>query len=176
MAGNVDAASLWADADVMVAPLETAIPTDAGTAFGVGWELVGLLDGDQGFTQSRSEDSSEHFAWGGILVRTSRRNFRLSVSFTALEDNETTRDLIWPGSTATSLVVPRPAKVMIAFEMREGDKVKRLITANYAEVTVSGDITDSESSLTQYPLTATIYPDATTDPATLLTVQESAAA
>lgn len=174
MAGNVDNADLWADADTWIAPLGTALPLDASTAFGVGWELVGLLDGDQGFTQSRSEDVGEHFAWGGILVRTSRRNFKLTMSFTALEDNATTRDLIWPGSTATTLVVPKPEKLLVAFEMREGATVKRLITANYAEVTVNGDITDNETSLTSYPLLATIYPDASTDPAELLTVQETA--
>lgn len=174
MAGDSANASLWADADVYIAPLATALPADASTAFGVGWELVGLLDGDQGFTQSRNEDTADHYAWGGILVRTSRRNFKLTVSFTALEDNDTTRDLIWPGSTATSLVVPRPAQVMVAFEMREGAKVKRLITANYAEVTVNGDINDNESALTNYPLVATIFPDTSTDPATLLTVQETA--
>jgi hypothetical protein len=172
VAGNIDNAALWADADVFVAPLETAVPTDATTEFGVGWELVGLLDGDQGFTESRTEESAEHYAWGGILVRTSRRNFKLTMSFTALEDNDTTRDLIWPGSTATSIVVPRPAKVMVAFELREGPIVKRLITANYAEVTVNGDITHNESSLTSYPLIATIYPDASEDPAVLLTRQD----
>lgn len=176
MAGNVDNAALWTDADVYIAPKGTAAPATATTAFGVGWELVGLLDGDQGFTQSRNEETSDFYAWGGILVRTSRRNFKLTVSFTALEDNDTTRDLIWPGSSATQLVVPRPAEVMVAFETREGDKVKRLITANYAEVTVSGDITENESALTTYPLIATVYPDATTSPAVLFDIQEDAGA
>ena len=174
MAGDVDNANLWDGADVYVAPLATAIPTDASTAFGVGWELVGLLDGDQGFTQSRNEDVSDFYAWGGVLVRTSRRNFKLTMSFTALEDNATTRDLLWPGSTATTLVVPRPEQLLVAFETRDGDAVKRLFTANYGEVTVDGDITDNEADLTRYPFLVTIYPDASTDPAELLTIQETA--
>lgn len=173
MAGSIDNAALWVDADVYVAPLATAIPTDAAAAWGVGWELVGLLDGDQGFTESRTEETSDFYAWGGILVRTSRRNFKLTISFTALEDNEVTRDLIWPGSSATSLVVPKPTPVLLGFELREGDTVKRLITAEYAEVSVNGDITHNESALTSYPLTATIFPDTSTDPATLLTRQDS---
>ena len=176
MAGDTANAALWTDADVYIAPTGTAIPADATAAFGVGWELVGLLDGEQGFTQSRNEETADYYAWGGILVRTSRRNFKLTVTFTALEDNATTRDLIWPGSTATALVVPRPAEVMVAFELREGDKVKRLITANYAEVTVNGDLNESETSLTSYPLIATIFPDASTDPATLFDIQEDAGA
>lgn len=169
---DIDNAALWADADVWTAPLGTALPSNATTAFGVGWELVGLLDGDQGFTESRTEEENSFYAWGGILVRTSRRNFKLTMSFTALEDNDVTRDLIWPGSTATSIVVPKPEKILIAFELREGPIVKRLITANYAEVTVSGDITHGEASLTSYPLVATIYPDASEDPAVLLTRQD----
>lgn len=173
MAGNAANASLWTDADVFIAPKGTAVPANATTAFGVGWDLVGLLDGDQGFTQSRNEETNDYYAWGGILVRTSRRNFKLTVAFTALEDNPTTRSLIWPGSTATSLVVPRPAEVMVAFEMREGAAVKRLITANYAQVTVNGDITDNETSLTNYPMLATVFPNTSTTPATLFTVQEA---
>jgi len=60
---------------------------------------VGLLDGDQGFEESRSEDVKDHFAWGGILVATTRSKFKLEKKFTVLEDNVQTRALIWPGST-----------------------------------------------------------------------------
>ena len=171
MSGDPDNATIWPDADVYIAPLGTTVPADASTAFGVGWELVGLLDGDAGFTQTRNEERNDHYAWGGILVRTSRRNFKLTVSFTALEDNDVTRDLIWPGSSTGSLVVPRPTRMLIAFEMTEGATVRRLISAYEAEIDVTGDITDSESNLTRYELTATIFPDTSTDPATLFTEQ-----
>lgn len=173
MSGDAANASVWTDADVYTAPLETAVPLDGDTAFGVGWELVGLLDGDAGFTQQRSEDKSDHYAWGGILVRSTRRNFKQTVTFTALEDNDVTRDLIWPGSSAGSLVVPRPGKILIAFETTEGDLTRRLISANYAEVEINGDITDNESDLTRYELVATIFPDTSTTPATLFTEQTS---
>lgn len=161
MAGDPASATIWPDADVYTAPLGTAIPLDASTAFAAAWELVGLLDGDEGFTQSRDEDVSDHYAWGGILVRTSRRNFKLTIGFTALEDNDVVRDLVWPGSAAGQLVVPTPARILIAFETREGAAVRRLISAYQAEVAVDGDITDQEAELTNYPLVATIFPDAT---------------
>lgn len=161
MAGDPSKASLWADADVYVAadPAETN-PTNSGVAFGADWGLVGLLDGEAGFVHSRSEDTSDLFAWGGILVRTSRRNFRQTVAFTALEDNETTRSLIWPGSTATKLFVPRPVPVKLALEKREGDHVHRLITARHAIVTLNADVTEGEADLTKYELLATIFPKA----------------
>lgn len=171
MAGDAANASVWTDADVYTAPLGTALPVDGNTAFGVGWELVGLLDGDAGFTQQRSEDKNDIYAWGGILVRTTRRNFKLTYTFTALEDNTVTRDLIWPGSTGSSLVVPRPAQVLLAFEMTEGSTTRRLITAEHAEIEINGDITDNESDLTRYEFMATIFPDTATTPATLLTEQ-----
>jgi hypothetical protein len=172
MAGDTANASLWADADVYVAPLGTASPASVSTAWSASWDLVGLLDGEAGFVHAREEEVTDHYAWGGILVRTARRNFKQTVTFTALEDNDTTRELIWPGSSASAYVVPRPTPILLGLETREGFKVKRLITAGYAEVTVNGDITDSESDLTRYELLATIFPDASTDPATIWDVQE----
>src|SRR5690606_23745136 len=91
MAGNPQNAALWADADVYVAFLadvaSPTVPADADTAFGVDWDLIGLLDGDAGFVESREKDETDHFAWGGILVKTGRRNYKEQHTFTALEWN-----------------------------------------------------------------------------------------
>lgn len=160
MGGTPANASLWADADVYVAAsLAATNPTDASTAFSSGWTLVGLLDGGDGFTEGRNETVNDYFAWGGLIVATSRKDFKLTMSFTALEDNPTTRSLIWPGSTATQLVVPTPAKVKMAFETRKAGVVRRRITQNYAEVTLSADVKETDQDLTKYPLIATVYPD-----------------
>jgi hypothetical protein len=160
VAGDPTNASLWTDADVYVGPLTAADPLTVDDPFPAEWGLVGLLDGDEGFTESRDEDVDDKYAWGGILVRTSRAHFKLTKSFTALEDNETTRSLIWPGSTETQIIVPRPGRVKVGFETREDDKVKRLITAQYAEISVDGDIQENETDLTAYSLVATIFPTA----------------
>jgi hypothetical protein len=173
MAGDPANATVWPDADVYVGATDAEDPADVDTAFGVDWDLVGLLDGDAGFVQARAEDETDHYAWGGILVRTTRRNFKQTVAFTLLEDNDVTRDLIWPGSSAGSLVVPRPARIKIAFETVEGDTVKRLISAYEAEVKVNGDINDNESNLTSYQMIATIFPDTSTTPATLFVEQSN---
>ncbi|MFG2748009.1 Ig-like domain-containing protein [Streptomyces xanthophaeus] len=159
MAGDPLKANLWTDADVYISTnLSATLPADADTPFGVDWDLVGLLDGDDGFPESRDEDTDDKFAWGGILVRTSRNHFKLTKAFTALEDNDVTFSLLWPGSSATQIKVPRPAKVLVAFETREGDKVRRLITANYAEVSLDGDHGENETDLESMTFTATIYP------------------
>lgn len=160
MSGTPANASLWADADVYIAPLGSTLPVDAATPFSAAWTLVGLLDGDAGFEENRDVDVKDHFAWGGILVATTRSKFKMTKKFTVLEDNVQTRALIWPGSTATTIVVPKPVDVMVAFETRNGGKVKRMITRSRAQVDVDGKIADNETDMTAIDLVATIYPDA----------------
>lgn len=157
MAGNPENASVWADADVYVsATAFTATTIDQGLPVG---NLVGLLSGDAGFGNTREMESNDFYAWGGILVRTTNRNIKVMKSFTLLEDNPQTRSIVWPGSSATELVVPRPSRMFLAFELREGDRVRRQITRRPAQVMVDGDFSESEGDLTQYPISATIYPD-----------------
>lgn len=160
MSGNPANAALWAEADVYVAPVGSALPASITDPFPAAWKAVGLLNGEDGFVTAREQDTTDHFAWGGVLVRTSRGNFKLTRAFTVLEDNATTRSLIWPGSPAGKLVVPRPGNVLLGFETREGTAKKRLITAQYAQVDLSGDLTENETDLTAAELTATIFPTA----------------
>lgn len=161
MSGDANNTNIWADADVYISTnLSAAIPANAGTAFGVDWTLVGLLDGGDGFEDDRNEDVKDHFAWGGKLVKQSRKNFKLTKKFTVLEDSTTTRSLIWPGSTATAIFKPVPVPIMIAFETRSGGKVTRLISKSYAKVEVDGKVKEGEDDLTKVTLTATIFPDA----------------
>lgn len=159
MAGDPTKANLWTDADVYVSwNLAAALPADAETPFGADWKLIGLLDGDEGFPETRDEDTDDKFAWGGIIVRTSRQHFKLTKSFTALEDNEWTRKLVWPGSTETQIKVPKPERVLVAFETREGDKVRRLATALYAECSLDGDHGENETDLESATIACTIFP------------------
>ena len=94
MSGNPDKASIWGDADVYVGPTTAPTPATENDPFSGEWELVGLLDGEAGFEESRSQDSTDHYAWGGLLIRTSRRNFVLTRKFVALEDNAVERYLL----------------------------------------------------------------------------------
>ncbi|MFJ1581784.1 Ig-like domain-containing protein [Streptomyces sp. NPDC088197] len=160
--GDPTKTNLWTNADVYVSPLGTANPATVTAPWPVGWGQTGLLAGDDGMPESRDEDVSDMYAWGGILVRTSRKNFKLTKKFSALEDNVTTRALIWPGSTETQIVVPRPSPVKIGFETRDPStgKIERLITRNYGLITLDGDRDINETDLTKAVLAAVIYPDA----------------
>jgi hypothetical protein len=55
--------------------------------------------------------------------------------------------------------VPVPEQIKIAFETTEGETKHRLISANYAEVTVDGDQQETEADPSKIPFVATIFPD-----------------
>lgn len=168
MAGDATNAALWSGADVYIAPTTTTQwPTDVTTAWGVDWSAVGLLDGEEGFTETREDtESAEHYAWGGILVKQSKSKHKRQIKFVALEDNDTVFDLVNPGSTrgtvgglTTSTVkVPTSAEFAIAFEVTEGDVVKRRYVKR-AEVAEVGELKESENELTVYEVTVVLYPE-----------------
>lgn len=159
MSGDPNKASIWADADVYINwDLNATKPADENAPFDGSWLLAGLLDGDAGFTESRSETVDDHFGWGGILIATRRRNFKLTRKFIAYEDNAVTIGLVWPGSAAGKRKVPKTIPFLIAFETRDGDRIQRVISENKATVQEVGDISDSESALRQYEITVAIYP------------------
>lgn len=158
MANDIENANAWADADVLIAPLGSAIPADESTPFDSDWEFVGLLDGEKGFTHTRAEDATDKFAWGGILMKRTRKNFKETVAWTAFEYNDVTRAIMYPGSTAGVRKVPRPVPILVALEKRDGDTVRRLITANYVMVDATGEVKDNEGDVTGYDFTASVFP------------------
>lgn len=160
MSGNNDKAAIWGDADVLIAPVGSLLPATLEDPFNADWRLVGLLDGEDGFGESRNVDTADHTAWGGRLVRTSRRNFVLSRTFTALEENAVTAGLVYPGSTAEAIKIPERFVFMVAFVTYDGPgRTKRLVTPKYAEVDEVSDITENESDLRKFEITVKIYPD-----------------
>ncbi len=175
MSGDTEKAEYWPDADVYVADIGSPLPASIDDDFGVEWAQVGLLDGEAGFVEKRDEEVNDQFAWGGILVRTTRRNFVMTKSFTALEYNDDTRALIYPGSATGEIRVPRPVPKLVAFETREtrdGEVMKRrLITANYGEISFDGDRSEVENDITRNPFMVKIFPDASESPAVLFIEQ-----
>jgi len=167
MAGDAKNTALWQGADVYIAPENTAGPTDTITAWASAWDVVGLLDGTEGFVEGRDGDSSEKYAWGGILYRRTSSKHKRTFKFVALEDNETTFALVNPGSTRTvasgirtgQIKVPTTGtRFAIGFEVRDGDKVKRRV-AKHAEVQEIGEIKEGEEDPTVYEITVVIFPD-----------------
>ena len=170
MSGDPTKASLWTDADVRVDfGMNAAAPLDTFSPYASGWALAGLLDGGEGFTESRDEDTSEHYAWGGILIKKTRSKHKRTIKFVALEDNETVFRLVNPGSERGTedvdgvridkVVVPKYEDFSISFETREGGKVKRR-TVKRATIEEIGEIKDGEEEPTVYEITVVLYPEA----------------
>jgi len=155
MAGDPEKANVWAYGDVYVSfdPSPT-VPTDENTPFNGDWEAVGLLDGDGGFSEGVSETSTSHRAWGYGTIKKTHKDLEVTVSFTALEDNDTVERLSRPG-------LHEP--VFVAFETREGSTVRRRISRVAADITRNGDKVDNEAGLAQVPLIATVFPDTDID-------------
>lgn len=167
MAGDPTKAALWQNADVYIGVAGLEGPDDVSTGWAVGWAAAGLLDGDEGFTESREDESNEFYAWGGILVKKTKSKHKRTIKFIALEDNAVVYKLVNPGSeratvsgVTTSVVkVPSNTDFSIGFETRDGDKVKRrsVLRATVEEI---GEIKESEGALTAYEITVVIYPEA----------------
>jgi hypothetical protein len=168
MAGTATNTSLWSGADVYTAVSGTAGPTDTTTAWAVAWTALGLLDGEGGFAETREDDSSDFYAWGGLLVKTSRSKHKRQIKFTVLEDNAATFALLNPGSTrnivtttATSTIkVPTYPIIAIGFETVAADGIKKRRFAKTAQIAEVGEIVESESGITTREVTVTIFPEA----------------
>lgn len=169
MAGNTANAAVWGGADVLIAPIGTAIPT-TNAAFGVGWEYVGLLDGGQGFEEGIETESTDHDAWGYGTIFTTYKAQKLTKTFTALEENEVVMGLVYDVSgmtfddeagtyVGTLKVRDHTEQVLVAFVTTSGGNEKRLISKGYATIAPTNAGSDGEESLASKGFTATIFPN-----------------
>jgi hypothetical protein len=166
MAGDTANPRVWVNADVFVGPVGTPGPTDTITALDAAFDPLGLLSED-GLTESRADNVTNHYAHGGILVRTTRSQHERTFKVTALEDNATVWALVNPGSTKSSsagttvrtVVIPQPSPQAFVIELHDGNIIKRRHIPK-AEVTEVGDQTISDNELAMYELTIKVYPGA----------------
>jgi hypothetical protein len=180
MEGNQSNAAVWSNGYVLVAPADAEIP-QGDAPFGPEWETVGFLSPDDGFNESINVDTTDHYAWGGVLLATSKSNFKLVKSFTALENNKVVTDLTFPGNTVefqedgsfegTINVPDLQDEFKVAFvnrtgTERSGRREKRFVSAGHAMVDERGEAQESETALATRQLTVAFYggePDPVTD-------------
>ncbi|EIV23230.1 MULTISPECIES: hypothetical protein [Mycobacteroides] len=184
MAGNADNVKLWDGADVLIytgtdSPYDITSPattnnlpatiTDPWPAL---WKYVGLLHGDNGFENTREWNETDITAWGYGVVKVASKNLKVERKFTALEDNETTTSLIWPGSTDTAIVVPKPASRFIAFQLVDDlGHTTRYISKLRSRIWAP-NANEKEGAADGYGFTARIFPNSNKE---LFALQKSAA-
>jgi hypothetical protein len=178
MSGSTANVTYFSSADVYIGDVDSATtPVDStsskpdGSDFDENWDKVGLLSGDDGFTESANFDSDSFFAWGGTNIGSSSRNFKLTRQFSAFERNETVMSLRYntddvtfngDGTYAGSLGNPDLDRhFKIAFEINDGNgNIERFVSTSYAKVEEFGDVQQSESNgPATIPVTVTIFPD-----------------
>lgn len=176
MAGDTANPRIWTEADVWVADTGTiaTIAPDADVGdlvdlfaadLATEWDALGLLSED-GMVESRDEDTTDHFAWGGILVRTTRSKYKRTFKVTALEENATTFGLVNPRSdtvtdgdvTVRTVVVPNPDPRSWILETRDGDVIRRRYIPR-GEVVEVGDVNYGPEEMQGFELTINVYPD-----------------
>lgn len=168
MAGDVTNTHAYEDApDLYVGAVGVTAPTDLATAWGVGWSAAGLL-GEQGLTRGREQDTSDHYAWGGILLRTVKSKHKRTFRCIMLEDNLVTFGLLEPGSTTATAagIDTRTVKVPTAdprafgWDLQDGGATVKRIIVPRGEITEVGDVVEGPEDITAYEVTVTVYPAA----------------
>jgi hypothetical protein len=170
MAGNPTNAAVWGGADVLIAPIGTAIPV-GNAAFDPAWKYVGLLDGGQGFEESIEVTSTDHEAWGYGVIATTYKGTKITKTFTALEENATVMGLVYDVSGMTFddtagtyvgdlAVRDNTERVLVAFVVTSGSTERRQITKNYATIAATAAGSESEEAKQSKGFTVTIVPDA----------------
>lgn len=162
MAGDPQNVNVWNDADIYIGELTAQDPASIDDPFGSGWSLAGLLDGEAGVVESEEFGTDEiMWSWGGVATRQVLARPLYSRTFTFHELNETTQDVIYPGSTAAKRYAARPKRVRLAFEFHDSEYgvIEREITAKHAVIRRDGDITRTESGIAVYQMRAVIFGD-----------------
>jgi len=166
---NVTAGKPKIGGAIFVAPVGTALPTDATTALNEAFVGLGYVSED-GLTQSITRDSEVIKAWGGDTVMTTQTDFAETFTFKLIEAlNVDVKKLIFgdtnvtgtltTGITAITNSKELPAKSFV-IEMVQNDALVRKVIPN-AKVTELGDIVYSDGEAIGYEPTITALPDAT---------------
>ena len=162
---NASNISIWKDAEVWFSDNEDAVVSETGV-FGDDWAQVGILNGGAEIGQEFDGETTEVGSFGGKIVLTDRSFRKDTRTFAALEDNETTFGLMWPGSEyvedgSTVLRVPHDAEGVVAFKTTDHrGRVLIDITRLPAKVRSSGAAKGDEGA-TATEFTVDVLPDNT---------------
>lgn len=171
-ASNVLAGKPLATGGVSIAPLGTALPTDATTALDSAFEGAGYV-GEDGLTESTERSTEKVKAWGGDTVKVLQTDYSATYSFTFLEslnstvlktvygdDNVVTTPASSSAGTLHAVKVNSetlPHKVF-SFDMRDGDARIRIAVPD-GQITEVGEVTYSDGEVIGYQVTVEAFRD-----------------
>ena len=168
-AKNVTAGSPKVGGEAYVAPLGTALPTDAKTdELDAAYKALGYLSED-GLVNSNSTSSETVPAWGGDVVLTTQKSKEDTFKFTMIEaltvdvlkavygdDNVT--GTLETGITIKANSTPATEHVWV-FNMILKNGAKKRIVLPMATLSALGDISYTDSTAVGYEVTLNAAPD-----------------
>ena len=169
---NVAAAKPKVGGGVYRAPLGTVLPTDASSELPAEAVALGYIS-DAGLVPTRDTSVDKIKAWGGDIVAALLTDESRSFEFTLLEvfsadvqkfvhgeENVTVTAATASAGTQVAVVDKggKPEQQVLIFEMRHGDKKRRVIVP-MADPTVTGEEAWTDGSLSAYTVTVEALKD-----------------
>lgn len=168
---NVSFGKPKATGALFVAPLGTALPTDASTALNVAFKNLGYVS-DEGLVNNIETDVEDVFAWGGDNVLSDQTTFMEMFTFNLIETNLEVAKLYYgegnvtqTGSNITIKVNSKtlPELVFVAELVMTGGRVKRIVVERARIADRSAEITYVDGEPVAYPINLKAFPAADGD-------------
>lgn len=154
---------------IYIAPVGTALPTDAKVALDEAFKISGLI-GEDGLDEAPKRDTEDAKAWGGHLARVLQSDYAIEVTLTYIERTEQTLKEVHGDANVTvqtsgaerNVAITKnatqlEAKARVA-DMLDGKTKIRLVYPRSQVVSV-GNSTYNHKGLISYPVTLKCYPD-----------------
>lgn len=172
-ASNVSFGKPKATGAVFVAPIGTALPTNATSALNAAFNGLGYVSED-GLVNSVESDTETVTAWGGDQVLSGQTSFAETFTVNLLESNADTlrlyygEDNVAVDEATGAITVKQNSKVLpnvsVVFELvLTGGRIKRIVVPNAQITDRSGEITYVDGEPITYPAVFNAYPDANGD-------------
>lgn len=155
---------------ISVAPVGTALPTDATTALNEAFANLGYCSED-GLTNANSRESENIKAWGGdtvLSIQTDKTDTFATVLIEALNINvlkafygdDNVTGTLETGITVKANSTELKEQSWVIDMIMRGGVLKRIVIPS-GKITTTENITYSDSAVVGYGVTITAYPDAT---------------
>lgn len=169
---NVAAAKPLVGGGVYRAPLDTVLPTDATTALSAEFEALGYVS-EAGVQPTRDTSVEKIKAWGGDVVAALLTDESKSFEFTLLEVfSEAVQKFVHGDANVTATAASgednstlavtdkggKPDQQVIVFDMRHGDKRRRVVVP-VADPVVTAEEAYTDGGLNAYTFTVEALKD-----------------